>query len=107
MHVVLIPIGVYLVSAALLYLETVLVSGALERARTIAGSSQRTIALVFLLLPLVILPIVPVVFLVTLDYNGKAGAQSYASLALLWIGGVLAALPSYVYLTRHAGRQVD
>jgi hypothetical protein len=107
MQVVAIPLGVYCISALLLYIETILVSGALERARGMAYSPQRTIALIFLLFPLALFPVVPVVFLLTLDYDGRADIHSYASLVLLWIGGLLAALPSYFYLTRHAGKRTS
>ena len=100
MVTIIVPLVVYVVSALLLFLETFLVSGALERLQGLPYTPGRRLAMFFLLIPLVLLPLVPVVFLLTLDFKGKATPQGYVYMAVIWLGGLVAALPSYWYLTR-------
>lgn len=100
MVVVMVPLAVYLVSALLLFLETSLVSAALQHMRGLPYTWGTRLALTCLLAPLILLPLVPVVFLMTLDFKGKATPEGFVYAALIWLGGIIAALPSYWYLTR-------
>ncbi len=100
MTVVMLPLAVYVISALLLLLETSLVSAALQHLRGMPHTPGTRFALACLLAPLVLLPLVPVVFLMTLDFKGKATPDGYVYAAIIWLGGIIAALPSYWYLTR-------
>lgn len=100
MTAILVPLAVYIISATLLFLETALVSSALHHLKGMEMTALRRLAMVLLLLPLVLLPLVPVVFLMTLDFKGKATPEGYVYMALIWVGGIIAALPSYWYLTK-------
>jgi hypothetical protein len=107
MSTILVPVAVYIISASLLFLETSLVSGALERLQGLPFTAARRFAMFLLLVPLVLLPLVPVVFLLTLDFKGKATPQGYVYMALIWLGGLVAALPSYWYLTRKNNKPAE
>ncbi|MBD3240777.1 MAG: hypothetical protein GF331_09350 [Chitinivibrionales bacterium] len=100
MVVVMVPLAIYVISALLLFLETFLVSAALQHIRGMPHGFGTRIALACLLAPLVLLPLVPVVFLMTLDFKGKATPEGFVYAAVIWLGGIISALPSYWYLTR-------
>jgi hypothetical protein len=107
MIVILVPIAVYIVSALLLFLETSLVTSALHHLQGLPNTAGRRIAMGLLLMPLVLMPLVPVVFLFTLDFKGKATPQGYVYMTLIWLGGIIAALPSYWYLTHRSRKKKD
>ena len=99
-HNVVLPLAIYVISAVLLFMETSLVSRALEHVQRVPDSSTRTVAMACLLLPLILLPLVPLVYLLTLDLKGQSTPESFIYTTAIWAGGIIAALPSYWYLTR-------
>lgn len=95
-----VPITVYLVSAVLLYVQTCMITSALDHIRHRPHRLQQTICVYCLLAPILVTPIVPIVLLLNLDSAGQAQSSTLVYAGALWAAGLFAALPAYWYATR-------
>ena len=98
----LVPILIYVVSALLLYVETCMITSAMDSLRYVNRALYRRTALCLLLIPLLLLPAVPAIMLLTLGYNCMASVRTLGYACALWALGLAAALPAYWYAKRHA-----
>jgi hypothetical protein len=99
----LVPILIYVVSAFLLYVETCMIASAMDSLRHVRRPALRGVTVCLLLIPLVLLPAVPVIMLLTLGYDCMASMRTLVYACCLWAVGFAAALPAYWYARRHAG----
>ncbi len=100
MGAAILPLGIYFVSACLLYLETCLIASAMAHLRHAPHGGRRNLAVLLLLVPLVLLPAVPIVLLFTLDYDCRATPRTLLYAVVLWVVGLGSAIPAYLYAKR-------
>jgi hypothetical protein len=96
----IIPLAIYAISALLLYVETWLISSAMEHLARAPHGMRRRIAITLLLVPLLMLPAVPIVLLLSLDYDCRITIRTVAFAASMWLLGLLSAIPAYLYAKR-------
>jgi hypothetical protein len=96
----LLPFGIYFISALLLCFETWLIASATDLLRHAPVDGRRTVAMLMMLVPLILLPAVPVVLLCTLDYDCRATTRTLSYAILLWVAGLATSVPAYLYARR-------
>ena len=100
MSAAVLPLAIYVVSAVLLYTETCLIASALDRLRHAPHNRRRNTAIFLLIIPLLLLPVIPVILLLTLDYDYRVTTRTLSYAVLLWLTGLCSAVPAYLYARR-------